>query len=125
MDYLPIFLDLRGRTVLIVGGGAVALRKAGLLAAAGARLRVVAPQILPALAQLVNDGGGELIRAPFAAMHLDSVVIVVSAVGDRGIDLEVQRAAAQLRIPVKFLSMSRMCPSCAASSCRQSWIARR
>ena len=33
MDYLPIFLDLRGRTVLIVGGGAVALRKAGLLAA--------------------------------------------------------------------------------------------
>lgn len=107
--------------MLIVGGGAVALRKAGLLAAAGARLRVVAPQILPALAQLVNDGGGELIRAPFAAMHLDSVVIVVSAVGDRGIDLEVQRTPCSCA----FLSMSRMCPSCAASSCRQSWIARR
>ena len=109
MDYLPIFLDLRGRTVLIVGGGAVALRKAGLLAAAGARLRVVAPQILPALAQLVNDGGGELIRAPFAAMHLDSVVIVVSAVGDRGIDLEVQRAAAQLRIPVNVADVPELC----------------
>ena len=42
-------------------------------------------------------------------MHLDSVVIVVSAVGDRGIDLEVQRAAAQLRIPVNVADVPELC----------------
>ncbi|WP_134608404.1 NAD(P)-dependent oxidoreductase, partial [Pseudomonas aeruginosa] len=43
MDFLPLFHSLQGRLALVVGGGEVALRKARLLADAGARLRVVAP----------------------------------------------------------------------------------
>ena len=45
MQYLPLFLDLRGRAVLLVGGGAVAGRKLALLLRAGARVRLVAPAI--------------------------------------------------------------------------------
>ena len=109
MDYLPVFLDLRGRTVLVVGGGTVALRKAGLLAAAGARLRVVAPRILPALEELVHAREGELIHAPFEAMYLESAVLVVCAVGERLVDVAVKRAAAQLRIPVNIADVPELC----------------
>ena len=42
----PVVLDLSGRAAVVVGGGVVALRKARALADAGARVRVVAPQIL-------------------------------------------------------------------------------
>ena len=45
MDYLPVFLDLHGRCVLVVGGGEVACRKVSLLLAAGAHVRVVAPSL--------------------------------------------------------------------------------
>ena len=44
-SYYPVFLDVRGRTALVVGGGAVAERKAAGLARAGACVRVVAPTV--------------------------------------------------------------------------------
>ena len=48
MEYFPIFMRLAGEPCLLVGGGEVAVRKARLLQSAGARLTVVAPQLVPA-----------------------------------------------------------------------------
>jgi uroporphyrin-III C-methyltransferase / precorrin-2 dehydrogenase / sirohydrochlorin ferrochelatase len=48
----PLMLDLTGRRAVIIGGGAVALRRAGTLLAAGAQVHVIAPQVDPALAAL-------------------------------------------------------------------------
>jgi uroporphyrin-III C-methyltransferase/precorrin-2 dehydrogenase/sirohydrochlorin ferrochelatase len=44
MDYLPLFVDLRGRRCLVIGGGDVAARKLELLVAAGAAIELVAPR---------------------------------------------------------------------------------
>ncbi len=50
MRYFPLFLDLHGRSVVVVGGGEVALRKVRALLEAGAMVTVVAPHVHPALA---------------------------------------------------------------------------
>jgi uroporphyrin-III C-methyltransferase/precorrin-2 dehydrogenase/sirohydrochlorin ferrochelatase len=71
MDFLPIFLDVKGRLCLVVGGGEVAKRKAGVLLEAGARVRVVAPQIEPSLTE---QRGVESIVARFEVEHLSDVV---------------------------------------------------
>ena len=44
MNYFPLFADLTGRPVLVVGGGSVAARKVGLLLKANAQVRIVARQ---------------------------------------------------------------------------------
>ena len=49
MQYLPVFASLTGQPCLVVGGGAVAERKALQLLAAGARVTVNAPELSPAL----------------------------------------------------------------------------
>lgn len=54
---LAAMLDIAGRDVLVVGGGAVAARRAATLLEAGARVRVVAPVIVPELAALHAAGG--------------------------------------------------------------------
>ena len=58
-DLLPLFLNLRGRTVLLVGGGPVAAAKLTQLLAVGARVRVVAPAISTEIAdQLAIPNAG-------------------------------------------------------------------
>lgn len=52
----PVMLDLRGRPVLVVGGGAVAARKVQGLLDAGAEVRVVAPTVVTPIADAVADG---------------------------------------------------------------------
>jgi siroheme synthase-like protein len=71
----PVFLDLRGRTVLVVGGGPVALEKARELAAHGAQLRVVSPELVPELEGLAR----ELHRRAFAPADVDGAFFVVAA----------------------------------------------
>ena len=62
MAKYPIFLELSGRRVVLIGGGAVAVRKAQVLLDAGARLVVVAEQTSDALTALFTKYKSELIR---------------------------------------------------------------
>ena len=61
MDYLPVFLRLDSRPVVVVGGGTVALRKVSWLCKAGARVTVVAPALHPQLSTQALRGGYELV----------------------------------------------------------------
>ncbi|HEX9208470.1 MAG TPA: NAD(P)-dependent oxidoreductase, partial [Steroidobacteraceae bacterium] len=63
MRHFPLFADLRGRRVLLVGGGSVAGRKARLLLEAGAHVRVVAPEVrfeLPLVPDRESGAYGQL-----------------------------------------------------------------
>ncbi|MBM2885351.1 siroheme synthase CysG [Chromobacterium amazonense] len=89
MEFFPIFLKLRQQPCLVVGGGEVALRKARLLLAAGARLQVVAPELAPELAQLASEGALTHLAARYAAEQLDGQRLVVVATDDRVVNHQV------------------------------------
>ncbi|BCR03500.1 siroheme synthase [Desulfuromonas versatilis] len=88
-DY-PVSLNLEGRLCLVVGGGPVGLRKARGLLAAGARVRLVAPQ-LRSMEQL--PAGIDLCRRPFAATDLEGAQLVFAATDDRETNETVAREA--------------------------------
>ena len=54
MDYLPLFLDVKNRPFLIVGGGAIAARKVGILQRAKATITIVSPTLIEAFQEKVN-----------------------------------------------------------------------
>jgi len=58
MRYFPLFLDIKDKPVLLVGGGEVAARKFHLLSDAGASITVVAPQLGEELAAALARGAG-------------------------------------------------------------------
>jgi uroporphyrin-III C-methyltransferase / precorrin-2 dehydrogenase / sirohydrochlorin ferrochelatase len=106
MDFLPIFLNVKGRLCLVVGGGEVARRKAGVLLDAGARVRVVAPEIKTQLSELP---GVESIFAPLAAAHFDDVVLVIAATNQRSINRLVSELAHARNIPVNVVDDPELC----------------
>ncbi len=106
MDYLPIFADVRNKLCLVVGGGGVAKRKAGMLLGAGARVRVVAPQIEAALAEQHNV---ETVTARFSEEHLDGVTLVIAATNDRSVNRQVSELARARNIPVNVVDDPELC----------------
>lgn len=97
MAYFPFFVELSGRSGLIVGGGAVALRKAGKLLPYGPKLTVVAPEILPQLAALP---GVQLLARPFQPQDLDGQSFVIAAADDPAVNRLVASLARERGIPV-------------------------
>ena len=106
MDFLPIFLNVKGKLCLVVGGGEVGKRKAGVLLGAGANVRVVAPQIDSALAEQQRV---ETIGARFEARHLDGVALVIAATNDRSVNRQVFELALARNIPVNVVDDPELC----------------
>lgn len=103
MDYLPVFLRLQDAPVVIVGGGAVALRKAQWLLKAGARVILIAPTLHPELERYVAEAQLHHRAEPFAAAQLTGAVAVVAATGERDINAAVSAAARERAIPVNVV----------------------
>jgi uroporphyrin-III C-methyltransferase/precorrin-2 dehydrogenase/sirohydrochlorin ferrochelatase len=98
MDYLPIFVDLRERLVVVVGGGVVAARKVEQLLKAHARVRVVAPELCPELAAFRDLGRIECRPVPFSAPQLDGALLAIAATDDPAVNAAVVAAARERRI---------------------------
>ena len=88
-DLLPLFVKLTARPVVVVGGGPVAAGKLQQLLAAGATVRVVAPELCGAIAAAVASGQVSFDQRPFAPADLNGAWLAVAAAPP-----EVNRAVA-------------------------------
>jgi len=95
MHRLTLNLNMFGRTVLIVGGGQVAVRKLGVLLPTGALLKLVAPEILPDIAALQQEGRVTVRMGAYDERDLEGVFLAIAATNDRQTNQGVARAARQ------------------------------
>ena len=102
-------MDLRQRLCVLIGGGEVAARKAALLLRAGARLRIVAPELCPALALLAADGAIAYVPRTYAPGDLDGAALVVAATDQRAVNRSVSQAAFARNVPVNVVDDPELC----------------
>lgn len=107
MQFLPLFHKLQDRPVLVIGGGEVALRKARLLSDAGARLRVVAPEVRSELQELAGSAG--IFLRGYASSDLQGVALVIAATDDETLNAQVSAEAQALGIPVNVVDAPSLC----------------
>jgi precorrin-2 dehydrogenase / sirohydrochlorin ferrochelatase len=103
--YYMACLDLEGRSVLVVGGGPVALEKAQGLLLAGARITVVAPEIVPELRAL----DVELVERRYAGTDLEGRFLVVAATADGTVDRAIFEDAERRRIFCNAVDTPELC----------------
>jgi precorrin-2 dehydrogenase/sirohydrochlorin ferrochelatase len=96
--YYPVFLDLRGRPVVVIGGGQVALGKVQGLLDAEAQVTVVSPELHPTLAQLAQEGKIRHLARPYMPGDLRGYALAFVATDDRSINAQVAQEGRKLGV---------------------------
>jgi len=109
MDFLPIFLNIRGRSCAVIGGGEVAARKVSLLLEAGAAVTVYAPELGDTLTDLRDAGKLKHVAKRFSEEILDGCTLAIAATDDDTVNREVSQAARRRNIPVNVVDQPELC----------------
>ncbi|MBY0484397.1 siroheme synthase CysG [Nitrosomonas sp.] len=109
MDFLPIFLNIRNKTCLVVGAGEVATRKIMLLLQAGAQVSVVSPELDTTLKEYLVHGKIKFCAESFQPEQLEDIVLVIAATNDRVTNRLVSETAQKRKIPVNVVDDPDLC----------------
>ena len=98
--HFPIYLDLRGKDVVLVGGGGIAARRASVLSRFGPRLTVVAPELRGMMKPLHEAGIVAWRRKAYEPGDLRGALLVICATDRREVNSAAGGEARKLGIPV-------------------------
>ncbi len=109
MDNLPIFLDIKGKDCLVVGGGDIAARKASLLIKAGADVTIVSPELATTTQSLIDEQSAKWIQAKFESMHADGRMLIMAATDIESVNRAVYDEAKQRNTLVNVADVPELC----------------
>ena len=89
MNYYPLFLDLRGRPCLVVGGGKRATRKVEGLLSAEADVSVISPEVTDAIASYAQKKQIRLFTRHYKEGDLRGYFLAHAATGAPDVDLRM------------------------------------
>ncbi len=109
MNYLPIFIDIKQKPCLVVGGGDIALRKINLLLKADARVLCISPQCCEGVQRLADAAKIDYVEKSFEDGDINAQVLIVSATDDVNLNQRVSALASAANIPVNVVDSPDLC----------------
>lgn len=109
MRFFPVFLNLKGRRCLVVGGGEVAANKLQGLLEAEAEATLVAPEATAEIAALEEQGRISRQIREFIPEDLAGCALVIAATDDEQTNRRVAEAATARNIPVNVVDNPQLC----------------
>lgn len=91
--YYPVFLKVKGKRCVVVGGGEVALRKVQTLLEQGAAVEVVSPALCPELEELAQTGKIQVKNRQFEPADLSGALLAIAATDEPDINKKVAAEA--------------------------------
>jgi siroheme synthase-like protein len=93
MSLFPIFVKLQSRLAVVIGGGEIAFGKIDGLLRAGAKVRVVAPEVHPSFAEPIRSGKIDWLPRKFHPDDLAGATLAIAATSAPGVNAAVYREA--------------------------------
>ncbi len=109
MSKYPIFLNLSGRRVVVIGGGMVALRKVEALLEAEARVVVAAEHIDESLVSVCKNAGGELIESEYSRDYLSGAALAIAATNNHELNKRIYKDCQALGILCNVVDEPELC----------------
>lgn len=120
--YLPIMIDVQNKKCLVVGGGKVALRKVTTLLEYGARVVVVAPEIVQQLESLAEAGKIIVRKRTPRKTDLRGVTFIFAASNNRKVNIRLAEMANSAGIPVNVVDEPEYCTFIMPAICRRGML---
>jgi uroporphyrin-III C-methyltransferase / precorrin-2 dehydrogenase / sirohydrochlorin ferrochelatase len=109
MQSLPIFINIKNRHCVVIGGGDVAMRKVTMLLKASAAITLVSPDVCHELQTLVDTHKIKHLKTTFEPSHVDGACLVVAATNDEAVNEVVSVSAKAANIPVNVVDSPALC----------------
>ena len=109
MKYYPVFLDIREKKCVIIGGGEVAARKAERLLDCGAKVFVISPKVSPALAVLKEKKIISHIASQYSGDLINGAALVIGATDDEKTNAAISLDAHSKGIPINIVDDPQKC----------------
>jgi uroporphyrin-III C-methyltransferase/precorrin-2 dehydrogenase/sirohydrochlorin ferrochelatase len=109
MEYLPLFIDVKLRQCLIIGGGEVAARKARVLLNSLSNVTIIAPELSQTMQQLVDDGKVKWLKETYSLEHLTGQFLVIAATNNPEINRQVYHDAKAKSVLVNVTDHPELC----------------
>lgn len=98
--WFPVFTNLSGKTITVVGAGKIAKRRIETLMKFDCRIRVVAMEALPEIKTYATDQKLELKLKPYEASDLEGADYVLAATNDKELNHGIYESCREGNIPV-------------------------
>ncbi len=108
--YYPVFLDLRERRVVVIGGGDMGEEKVTRLLPYEAQIVVVSPDVTDEVSELADGGRIEWVRRPYRSGDLDGAFIaIVADTSDEAVNNAVSEEARERNVPLNVADVTHLC----------------
>ncbi len=109
MAMFPMYVDLKGKQCLIVGGGEIAYRKAEILLRFEAVITVIAPELCSSIINLEKQGYLEIQKSSYSKDYIEGAYLVVAATSSTEVNELVYNDALKINIPVNVVDDPEKC----------------
>ncbi len=109
MTYYPIYLNLKGKKCVVVGGGSVAERKVLSLIDCEARVVVISPNLIELLEELKSKGKIEHIEREYKEGDLEGAFVVIGATDSPSVNRAIYKEASALNLLVNIVDVPKIC----------------
>ena len=106
MGFYPVIIDLTDKPCLVIGGGVIGLRKAQALVEAGARVKLISPEVDKRIEALDNI---DIERRVYQPGDIDGYTLVFAATGNREVNVIIKREAEEKGITINVVDDPELC----------------
>lgn len=109
MPFFPLFVDIKDKNCIFIGGGKVAARKIETLVEFGARIRVISPDAVETITKLNMENKLEYIKREYRDGDIEGAFLVFAATSDRDLNERVYQEAVRRNIFVNVADSPKEC----------------
>ena len=109
MDNFPIFLEIKNKPVLVIGGGDIALRKIKLLIKSKPNLKVVAKNFCEEILDLKDRYSIDIIQKDFHPDDIEFPIIIIAATNNKLLNKQIAQIGGKKKIPVNVVDQPSLC----------------